>query len=114
MSRSGGATKPSALPVSRRHLLRLTVAAGLAGYVGTRGGLSVAAASAVGSGAGFAGGAPGGTASRVLYRGAAIADGRTSTRRLSQSILVENGRISWMRPTDSEPDPGSPSGLEIV
>jgi imidazolonepropionase-like amidohydrolase len=47
---------------------------------------------------------------RVLYREAAIADGRSDRLALAQSILVEDGRISWIRPADGEADPGTDSG----
>jgi imidazolonepropionase-like amidohydrolase len=51
---------------------------------------------------------------RVLYRDAAIADGRSDRLRLGMSILVEGDRIAWIRPTDAEEDPGPSVGLEIV
>jgi imidazolonepropionase-like amidohydrolase len=41
----------------------------------------------------------------VLYRDAAIADGRSAQLRLGVSILVEDGRISWIRPTGDEGEP---------
>ena len=41
-----------------------------------------------------------------LYRDAAIADGRSPTLRLGMSVLVDGGVIEWIRPTDSEEDPG--------
>ncbi len=43
---------------------------------------------------------------RTLYRDAAFADGRSADLTLGVSVLVEDGRIAWIRPTDSEPDPG--------
>jgi imidazolonepropionase-like amidohydrolase len=43
---------------------------------------------------------------RVLYRDAALADGRSDRLRLGVSILVEGDRIAWIRPTDGEEDPG--------
>jgi hypothetical protein len=51
----------------------------------------------------------------VLYRDAALADGRSDRLRLGVSILVEDDRISWIRPADDEAavtragcrDPGS-------
>lgn len=51
---------------------------------------------------------------RVLFRGAALADGRSARLRYGVSILVEDGRIVWIRPSDAEEDPGPRSGLEIV
>jgi len=43
---------------------------------------------------------------RVLYRGGALADGRSPTLQRDVSILVENRRIAWIRPTGGEEDPG--------
>lgn len=45
-------------------------------------------------------------AGRVLYRGAALADGRSATLQRPVSVLVEDGRIAWIRPTGGENDPG--------
>lgn len=42
----------------------------------------------------------------VLYRNAALADGRSATLQVGMSVLVEAGRIAWIRPHDDEPDPG--------
>jgi len=50
----------------------------------------------------------------ILYRDGAIADGRSDTLQLGMSILVEGGRITWIRPTDGEEETGSAAGLEIV
>ncbi|HEU5324632.1 MAG TPA: amidohydrolase family protein [Candidatus Limnocylindria bacterium] len=38
----------------------------------------------------------------VLYRGGALADGRSSELRRDVSILVRDGRIAWIRPRDGE------------
>jgi len=54
------------------------------------------------------------TGRRILYRDGAIADGRSDTLQLGMSILVEGGRITWIRPTDGEEETGSAAGLEIV
>ena len=43
----------------------------------------------------------------TLYRDAALADGRSPRLQLGMSVLVEGGRIAWIRPTDSEEDPGN-------
>jgi imidazolonepropionase-like amidohydrolase len=51
---------------------------------------------------------------RVLYRGGALADGRSDRLQLGVSVLVEGDRISWIRPTDGEEDPGPADGLEVV
>ena len=54
-----------------------------------------------------------------LYRGAAMADGRTASLQRPLSVLVDAGRIAWIRPTDGEDDPGDAemidaSGATIV
>jgi imidazolonepropionase-like amidohydrolase len=60
-------------------------------------------------------GRPSGSAGRrILFRDAAIADGRSERLRLGVSVLVENMRIAWIRPTDDEPDPGPRAGHEVV
>jgi imidazolonepropionase-like amidohydrolase len=41
-------------------------------------------------------------ASRRLYRDGALADGRSDRLRLGISILVEDGRIAWIRPSDDK------------
>ncbi len=51
---------------------------------------------------------------RTLYRDGALADGRSDSLRLGLSILVEDRRIRWIRPSDDEGDPGPPDGLEVV
>src|SRR5436305_12868848 len=51
---------------------------------------------------------------RTLYRDAAWADGNGDELRLGVSVLVEGDRISWIRPSDAEEDPGDASDLEIV
>jgi imidazolonepropionase-like amidohydrolase len=48
----------------------------------------------------------------VLYRDAAMADGRSAQLRLGVSVLVENDRISWIRPAGDEDE--LPAGCEIV
>lgn len=52
--------------------------------------------------------------SRTLYRDAALADGRSDQLRIGVSLLVDSGRIAWIRPSDGEPDPGPAEGLEVV
>lgn len=39
----------------------------------------------------------------TLYRDAALADGRGPDLRLGVSVLVREGRIQWLRPTENEP-----------
>ena len=41
---------------------------------------------------------------RVLYRDGALADGRSATLQRNVSILVQDGRIAWIRPTGGEED----------
>ena len=51
---------------------------------------------------------------RTLYRDGALADGRSDRLRLGVSILVEDGRITWIRPSDDEGPVAYPGGLEVV
>jgi imidazolonepropionase-like amidohydrolase len=51
---------------------------------------------------------------RTLYRDGALADGRSERLEVGVSILVEDGIIRWIRPSDGEEDPGPADGLEIV
>lgn len=51
---------------------------------------------------------------RTLYRHAALVDGRSPNRADNMSVLVEDGRVAWISPSDAEPDPGPSTGLEIV
>ena len=44
-----------------------------------------------------------GTGRGVLYRGAAVADGRAPSLQVGVSVLVGDGRIDWIRPTENEP-----------
>lgn len=44
---------------------------------------------------------------RTLYRDAALTDARSPVLRLGTSMLVEDRRIVWIRPTGDEPDPGA-------
>jgi imidazolonepropionase-like amidohydrolase len=48
----------------------------------------------------------------TLYRDAALADGRSPDLRVGVSILVRDGRIAWIRPSDAEEDPGP--DVEVV
>lgn len=50
---------------------------------------------------------------RTLYRGAALADARSPSLRLDVSLLVEGGRIAWIRPADAEEDLGA-ADIELV
>jgi imidazolonepropionase-like amidohydrolase len=89
--------------ITRRRLLRLGAAAASLGYLESRG-LIASAASALR--------VAGGTSGRVLYRDGSLADGRSSDLQTHMSVLVGNGRVAWIRPSDSELDPGP--GAEIV
>lgn len=104
--------------MTRRRLLRLGAIVGGVGYLSSRGAWTAAAASLVGEPPGTTTTDPGTTvaslARRVLYRGASIADGRSSTRQAGRSMLTDGGRIAWIRPSDAEEDPGPSQGLEIV
>ncbi len=52
--------------------------------------------------------------STTLYRDAALADGRSPEPRIGVSVLVRNGAIAWIRPTDDEGEAGHPSDLEVI
>lgn len=43
-----------------------------------------------------------------------MADARSDRLTVGVSILVEAGRIAWIRPSDGEEDPGPDDGLEVV
>lgn len=51
---------------------------------------------------------------RVLYRDGALADGREPSLRRNVSILVDDGRIAWVRPTDGEEDPGDATVVDCA
>jgi len=51
---------------------------------------------------------------RTLYRDGALTDARSDHLRLGVSVLVEGGRIAWIRPSDDEGDPGPGDEPEIV
>jgi imidazolonepropionase-like amidohydrolase len=42
----------------------------------------------------------------LLYRDAALADGRSASLQLGVSVLVQGGKVSWIRPVGGEEDPG--------
>lgn len=92
--------------ISRRQLLKLGAAVGASAYLGMR--VPLLGLGATQSGASSS------TAGRVLYREASIADGRSAVLQRRMSLLVESGRISWIRPSDAEGDPGAPSTYELV
>lgn len=51
---------------------------------------------------------------RTLYRDAALADGRSAELRRGVSVLVEDGRIRWIRPADGEEAPGPAESLTVL
>jgi imidazolonepropionase-like amidohydrolase len=51
---------------------------------------------------------------RTLYKDAALADGTSAQLQVGVSLLVDAGRIAWIRPSDDELDPGPADDLEIV
>ena len=51
---------------------------------------------------------------RRLYRDGALAHGRDDRLILGVSILVEDGRITWIRPADDEGPVPDPAGVELV
>ena len=51
---------------------------------------------------------------RRLYRDGALADGHSNRLRLGVSILVADGRIAWIRPSDDEGPLGDGGPLEII
>lgn len=53
-------------------------------------------------------------AGRVLYRGGALADGREAALRRNVSILVEDGHIAWIRPSDGEEDAGDATVIDCA
>jgi imidazolonepropionase-like amidohydrolase len=52
--------------------------------------------------------------SRVLYRDGALADGRSGDLRLGVSILVEDRRIAWLRPSDDEGPVPDSRGVTVI
>jgi imidazolonepropionase-like amidohydrolase len=55
-----------------------------------------------------------GAARRILFRHAALTDARSARLDLERSVLVEAGRIAWIRPSDDEGPTGPRAGLEVV
>ena len=51
---------------------------------------------------------------RRLYRDGALADGRSDRLRLGVSVLAEDGRITWIRPSDDEGPVADPGGVEVI
>ena len=51
---------------------------------------------------------------RTLYRDAALADGRSAELQVGVSVLVADGRVAWILPSDAEEDPGPREGLDVV
>lgn len=108
--------------VSRRRFLRGAAAASLAGLLAAHGVDPRRALAGLGE---EDGGVPAtvpptlqtagrARAARTLYRDAAFADGRSDRLRRGISLLVEEGRITWIRPRDDEGPLRPRSGVEIV
>ncbi len=51
---------------------------------------------------------------RILLRDGALADGRSPELRLGVSVLLDDGVVRWVRPSDDEEDPGPREGLRII
>jgi imidazolonepropionase-like amidohydrolase len=51
---------------------------------------------------------------RFLYRDTALADGRAASLQLGVSVLVDDGRIRWIRPRDGEEDPGDAEVIDAT
>lgn len=108
-------------PISRRRLLQLGAAASAAGLAACAGPIPSLVPSLSSRGSGQS--APAASASprpsptpnlatgRVLYRDGALADGRSATLQRHTSILVDAGRIAWIRPADGEADA---SGATVI
>jgi imidazolonepropionase-like amidohydrolase len=58
--------------------------------------------------------APAPPAGRALYLDGALADGRSPTIQRNVSILVDAGRIAWIRPTGGEEDPGAAAIIDCA
>jgi imidazolonepropionase-like amidohydrolase len=102
--------------LTRRDALKLALGAASFAYLESRGVLEAAASNLVGE-SGLPSGATSTTAAagaRQLYRNVAIADGTSAQRQTAMSILVDSGKVAWIRPVDGEEDPGPAAGLEIV
>jgi imidazolonepropionase-like amidohydrolase len=57
---------------------------------------------------------PASEGARTLYRDASLADGRSGELQVGVSVLVEDGRVAWIRPSDGEEALGPSDGLEVV
>jgi len=110
-------THPALDPLSRRRLLQLgfvASAAGLAACATPLPSLTARPTASAGSSpppsqaserpSPTPSATPAPSTGRVLYRDGALADGRAETLRRNVSILVADGRIDWIRPTDGEED----------
>ena len=111
-------------PISRRRVLKIGAVVGPAALlaacaeptpsispIASSSGLASAAGSASPSTSPSLIPAPAG---RFLYRDAAVADGRAATLQRAVSVLIEAGRISWIRPRDSEEDPGDAEVIDAT
>ncbi len=116
-----------AAPISRRRLLQLGAAAsaaGLAACVSPAPSLTERPSPSTSAAAPAAPPSPTSTptatptptpaSGRVLYHDGALADGRSATLQRNLSILVEGGRIAWIRPTGGEDDPGDATVIDCT
>jgi imidazolonepropionase-like amidohydrolase len=55
-----------------------------------------------------------GSTGRILYRDGALADGRSPSLQRNISILVEDSRIAWIRPSGGEEDPGGAAVVDCA
>src|SRR6186997_2966599 len=102
MHRPGGPIDQPRATLSRRRLLRLTAAAATAGYLSARLDAARSVAKAlIGDSPSGPVSQPAATTSRLLYRSANLADGRSASLGRNMSVLVTGGRISWIRPRDA-------------
>jgi imidazolonepropionase-like amidohydrolase len=103
-------------PISRRRLLQLGAAASAAGLAACASPIPSLTGRPTASPSASPTPSPGPTPTpapsptplpvtgRVLYRDGALTDGRAPSLQQHQSILVEDGTIAWIRPSDGEED----------
>jgi imidazolonepropionase-like amidohydrolase len=110
-------------PISRRRVLKMGAVVGPAALLAAcaEPTPSVIPTASAGEASGVASASPSTTpaaslapTSRILYRDAAFADGRAASLRRGVSVLVDDGRISWIRPRDGEDDPGDAEVIDAT
>ena len=102
------------VPISRRRLLQLGAAASAAGLAacaspipsltGLPSPSPLASPTAAPSPTVTPSASPRPVTGRLLYRDGALADGRAASLQQHLSVLVDDGRIAWIRPVDGEED----------